>query len=556
MDTSLHRKARGAYFTPTRVAQYVTNWAVRNPSDRILEPSCGDAAFLVPAARRLKELGAKDGAGGQLFGAEIHAPSAQEAFARVALEGIRPTLHVGDFFDWRLSDEHRHFDAVIGNPPYVRYQQFDGEARAKSLRASLAQGVRLSGLASSWAAFTVHAASFLKPEGRLGLVLPAELLSVKYAAEVRRYLLRRFASVRLVTFEELVFPGVLEDVVLLLAEGTGGAPHFEVYQARNADDMDRTCANAWVGFQPQTTGHKWTPALLPADALNSYEEVTDSGGFSLLSDWGETYLGAVTGNNPFFTLSASTARDLGLTCEELLRISPPGSKHLRGLTFERRAWESLVNEDKRCFLFAPSEVPSPAALRYIEKGEANGVHLGYKCRNRKPWWKVPLVANPDLFFTYMNHERPRLVSNGARTEMLNSLYGVTLADRCRALGRDLLPIASLNTVTLLGAEVVGRSYGGGMLKHEPREADLLPVPSLETVKAVAKELRLIRPQVGGALRSGNLARACQLVDQVILEEHLRLPVSDIAALRNARDLLFQRRALRGRSESVSTGGCN
>lgn len=552
MDTSLHRKARGAFFTPTRVAQYVANWALRGPSDRVLEPSCGDAAFLVPAALRLKELGATGTAAGQLFGAEIHAPSAQEAMARVRAEGVEPSMHVGDFFDWAPSDEERHFDAVIGNPPYVRYQDFDGEARAKSLRACLAQGVRLSGLASSWAAFTVHAASFLKPEGRLGLVLPAELLSVKYAAEVRRFLLRRFASVRLVTFEELVFPGVLEDVVLLLAEGSGGAPHFEVYQARNADDMDRTCANAWVGFRPESTGEKWTPALLPAQALTAYEEAVSGDGFSLLADWGETYLGAVTGNNPFFTLSASKARELGLSSKELLPISPPGSKHLRGLSFERSAWDALVKEDKRCFLFRPTAKPSSAASKYIAEGERRGVHEGYKCSNRTPWWRVPLVSVPDLFFTYMNHERPRLVSNGASAQLLNSLYGVTLREAGRLIGRDLLPIASLNSLTLLGAEVVGRSYGGGMLKHEPREADLLPVPSLSTVEAVADELRLIRSQVGGALRSGNLARACELVDRVILEEHLGLSQADIAALRGARDLLFQRRASRGRSESVST----
>src|SRR6185312_10193847 len=136
-----------------------------------------------------------------------------------------------DHADWPA------FDAVIGNPPYIRYQQFIGEARAKGLRAALAQGVPLTGLASSWAAFTIHAAQFLKPEGRLGLVLPAELLTVNYAARVRRFLLNRFSSVRLILFEELIFPNVLEEVVLLLAEGNGGASKFEVYQVRNLEDL-------------------------------------------------------------------------------------------------------------------------------------------------------------------------------------------------------------------------------------------------------------------------------------------------------------------------------
>jgi type I restriction-modification system DNA methylase subunit len=100
----------------------------------------------------------------------------------------------GDFF---LVPPTGSYDAVIGNPPYVRYQDFAGEARARSREAALRAGVPLTRLASSWAAFTVHGALFLKPGGRLGLVLPAELLSVNYAAEVRRFLMQRFARIRL-----------------------------------------------------------------------------------------------------------------------------------------------------------------------------------------------------------------------------------------------------------------------------------------------------------------------------------------------------------------------
>lgn len=157
----------------------------------------------------------------QLHGVEIHAASATAANAKLATHGALAQIAIGDFFD--QGPPPAKYDAVIGNPPYVRYQQFSGDARAKSLQAALAQGVRLTGLASSWAAFTIHASHFLKEDGRLGLVLPAELLTVNYASQVRRFLLDRFAKVRLVLFEELVFPDVLEEVVLLLAEGSGGA---------------------------------------------------------------------------------------------------------------------------------------------------------------------------------------------------------------------------------------------------------------------------------------------------------------------------------------------
>ena len=54
VDTATLWKARGAFFTPAAIAQYVTDWAVRRPADLVLEPSCGEAAFLLSASARLR----------------------------------------------------------------------------------------------------------------------------------------------------------------------------------------------------------------------------------------------------------------------------------------------------------------------------------------------------------------------------------------------------------------------------------------------------------------------------------------------------------------------
>jgi hypothetical protein len=160
---------------------------------------------------------------------------------------------------------------------------------------------------------------------------------------------------------------------------------------------------------------------------------------------------------------------------------------------------------------------------------------------------VPVVARPDLLLTYMDHDRARLTTNHAKVFHLNSLYGVALRPPHRQLGRDLLPIASLNSVTLLGGEMVGRAYGGGLLKLEPTEADHLPVPSVSLLQATEKELRAVRPQLASALRQGKLAEAVALVDRVILSGQLGLTHSDVRALRDARELLFSRRIVRGKS---------
>jgi hypothetical protein len=538
-DTDALRKARGAFFTPAAVARFVADWAIRSPDDAVLEPSCGEAVFLHEAGRAGRHRG-------PLIGIELHADSAAEAQRTLRAEEVAAEIRPGDFF---LTEPSGDFDAVIGNPPYVRYQDFAGESRARSRAAALRAGVSLTGLASSWAAFTVHSALFLKPGGRLGLVLPAELLTVNYATDVRRFLMQHFRSVGLVMFVERVFPGVLEEVVLLLADGFDpagkeGTDHCDVYQVQNAYGLSSSpVANRW---RPASRSAKWTASLLPSDASAAFATASATDGFAVLQDWGDTTLGMVTGNNGYFALSPQRARDLGLVETDLVPLSPPGSRHLRGLAFTAPARLALGEAGASTWLFRPAERPSPAARRYIEHGEASGIHLAYKCRVRKPWWRVPYLRPADLLLTYMNADAPRVVANRARAHHLNSVHGVYLRPDVRRAGADLLPIASLNSVTLVGAETVGRAYGGGMLKLEPREADELPVPGPELLSANRETISALRPAVVRALRRGQLADAVALVDRALLIGALGLDESQVSAVRDARSLMAARRTARGR----------
>jgi adenine-specific DNA-methyltransferase len=538
-DSYALRKARGAFFTPPEVTRFIVEWAIRTAADRTLEPSCGEADFMVEAGARLRRLGADGSLRNQLHGVEMHAPSASAARDQLVSHGFDCRIDVGDFFGAHLS---KGYDAVVGNPPYVRYQDFAGEERAKAREAALAGGVRLSGLASSWAAFVVRSACLLAPDGRLGLVLPAELLSVNYAGPVRRFLTERFARVRLVMFEERVFPGVLEEVVLLLAEGEGPAEWIEVSQTQNLAGLADLGQIHWSPEDPEA---KWTAALLPTEALHAYTDVLSKSAFVELEAWGATDLGMVTGNNRYFTLSPSRARDLGIPPSDLMAISPPGSRHLRGLTFSKAAWKELAEEDRRVHLFLPPrENPAEPSMKYIRSGNRKNVSAAYKCRVREPWWRVPTVGVPHLFLTYMNHDTPRLVTNEAGVGYVNSVHGVTLKKGYRVLGRELLPIGSLNSLTLLGAELVGRSYGGGLLKLEPKEADVLPVPSPDALRDAGSELRALAPHLAQHLRKRDLQAAVEMVDGVLLARQLGLTRAEIRSLREAREALFARRSAR------------
>lgn len=534
------RHARGAYFTPEPVAAFMAQWALQAPASKVLEPSCGDAQFLQAIHH---ELGARHGQT-QLLGYELHEPTVAQARQRLAEQSINAKIRQADFFDIQGTGD---MDVVIGNPPYVRYQLHRGADRQRSRLAAKNAGVELNELASIWAAFVVHATSFLAPGGRMALVLPAELMFVNYAGVVRAMLLERFATVNLAVFEQRLFADAQEEVVLLLAEGyqQGPSEHFNLHQFRNAQDLAQL--GSGTRHVPERAADRWTGSLVGLEAQGILAAANAGGHFAILKSWGETSLGAVTGNNKWFTLTEQQVRELALGTQDLIRISPPGSRHLRGLELDQPGWERLRDHGAATYLFRPAGAPSAAGEHLVATGELANVDQAYKCRVRSPWWRVPVLSVPDLFMTYMNADTPRLTANEAQVHHINSIHGVYLGADARELGRELLPLASLNTLTMLGAEMVGRSYGGGILKLEPREADVLPVPSIAMVQQHAEELRGIKAEVRELLASGKKQEATEMVDGIVLERMLSLDQAAVATIRTARTNMLERRTARGKA---------
>lgn len=539
------RKARGAFFTSPDIADFLAAWAIGGKSSAtVLDPTCGEAVFLLSAGRQLVDLGCPpEMLDQQVFGVDIHADSLEAASQLLEAEGLDAHTECSDFFELlppgRIGSRLPLVDAVVGNPPFVRYQQHAGNDRRLSAAAALAQGVRLSGLASSWAAALVHSSAFLKPEGRLAMVLPAELLTVHYAEPVRRWLRTRFARVELVVFENLQFEDAQEHVVLLLAEGTGTHESFRLRYAEDAKDLTSEVSDR-VLVHPATEG-KWTDLLLSEEQRQLLRDV-EARFFVPLSSYGAPTLGTVTGANDFFALDEYTRERLGLREDQLVRISPPGTKHLSGLSLSPSQWERLRYDGLAVWLFRPEDSDASEAVKaYVAHGEAVGIPNAYKCQIRTPWWRPPSVAPPDLFFTYMSHRYPRLITNSAGVSFLNSMHGLTLAKTSPREAKVALPLLVLNSLSMLGAEIHGRSYGGGVLKMEPREASRLPVPRPEMLRKAWEILKPERKALDRKLSNGLWTGVVKRVDEALLQSACGLPATDAMVLHDAARELRERR---------------
>lgn len=533
------RKALGAYYTPPELVSALTNWAVRGPDDRILEPSAGEAAFVLATLRRLHDLGGPQRE--QVVAVELEPTAIAAARTVLAAQGESCEFIRSDFFDVQ-PEEIGTFDAVIGNPPYVRYQRFTGAARKRGLSAAAVGGVELSGLASSWAHFVAHASRFLKPEGRLAFVLPAELLHVDYARPVREFLLRRFGAVTVLTFEEAVFPGASIDTVLLLAEG-GTAQGLRVVTLKNRGDLRSALDAPFASVQDD----RWSTLRTPGAGAAVLARLRSRGVLSRVARFASVDIGAVTGANDYFILSRETARTHRLPRRALVPIIArpaqiPGAR---------------LTATDACAI--PSSAPTlllhvrkggldgedTALGRYLRRGRRLGIHRGFKCRTRTPWYAVPGVRVPDAFMSYMSYRAPRLALNETGFTSTNLVHQLTFHLTERSSIRAVI-VALHSSAALLSFEIEGRSYGGGVLKHETREAERVEFPydaSLED------DLGALLPAVDRALRECGPDAAAGVVDELLVQREA-LSALELAAIRSSYEALRERRALRGRTGQV------
>lgn len=461
----LSQKEAGAYFTPDAIVSTLLRWTVRDESDRLLDPSCGDGRFI--AGHR------------NSVGIEQDMDTLGTAMARAPWA----LVHEGDFFSWAAETAER-FECAAGNPPFIRYQSFKGDTRARALGLCARLGADFTGLASSWAPFLVATAGLLKPGGRMAFVVPAEIGHAPYAAPLLDYLVENFATVHVAAVREKLFPDLSEDCWLLFTDGHGGKTNeirFSILSrfapsARPPRQFIRVSVPEWRGVWKR----RLRTFLVADEVRDIYRHLVDQPDTRRFGELASIGIGYVSGANDFFHLRPSDVDRWSIPAKFL----HPTVRNGRALTTSRLT-EAVVEKWKRAdealyLLRLPKlkELPN-AVSRYLDTEAARIAQTAYKCRVRDPWYSVPDVQVPDFFLSYMSGVRPNLVRNDANCTCTNSVHSV----RLKSDAPSQVNLSSWGSdFVQLSCEIEGHPLGGGMLKLEPREATEIVLPSRKTLK--------------------------------------------------------------------------
>lgn len=523
-DSKEYQKLRGGYYTPTPIAKFLANWAIESDNDIILEPSCGDGQFIRQVISKMEELG--------VYGTDIkkHVLGIELDSDEAAKAGYNNEANIvnSDFFTYYRDhiNNKKKFDVVLGNPPFIRYQEFNNEYRDIAFDIMKQLGFKPSKMSNIWMPFLVLASSILKEDGRLGMVIPTELFQVDYAAETRKFLTEFFEELILITFEKLLFEGAQQEVVLVMGKRKSENPGIRVYELTCDDDLktlDIDNLDIVETKDIDVDTEKWIKYFLTKSEIDILRKVRKNKELKLTTDLFEVNVGVVSGQNKFFIVNNEVVDEYNL--KNSTRNIVGKSEHLKGLFFNNEDRIELQSSGKGMFLFTPNnedvEKLSEGEQKYINFGEDHKYNTGYKCRIRKRWYIVPQSWDPQAFMLRQVHECPKLIFNNTDSTTTDTLHKIRFLDGVK--GEEVCG-AFLNSLTLALSEVTGRSYGGGVLTFEPGEVRKLLIPMNG-----ADELDLNR--IDTLLRENKINDILEMNDNILLKKHLGLTNKEVILLR-------------------------
>lgn len=512
-EYSSKQKLKGAYYTPQKLADAMVRFLASENIDTVLEPSCGAGVFLdalreSPLFKKITTIEA----------VEIETSEAKKVADKYKnISQVKVINH--DFFEfYKESLGKKKYDLILGNPPYIRYQYLKESQRACQAQILTSHGMKSNKLVNAWVAFMVACIQLLSEKGKIAFVIPAEILQVAYAEDLRLYLANHLAKITLITFEQLVFPDIEQEVIIFIGEKGELERGIRIIEMNDLNGFGVLDLSS-IGFQPvQHVKEKWTKYFIDCDEMKIIHNLKSDKRFFKFSECGLINVGITTGNNNYFSITEEITNRYHLQAATLPLIGR--SSHAHGIYFTEADWDlnKATGKSARLVRFPDIEYEKyPQGYKdYITAGEENNEHAGYKCSIRDRWYIVPSVWIPDAFFLRRNNLYPKFVLNRCNAVSTDTMHRIKFNDD---IDPENILLAYYNSISFAFTEICGRSYGGGVLEILPGEMGNILIPKIQHIDQKLKNSLL--KKIDCIIRNNeNIENALDLVDYEVLNKLL------------------------------------
>lgn len=480
IEKETKQKLRGGFYTPEPIVDFILKWAINGDiSYDILEPSCGDGVFL----KQIKEKKFKYNSITAIELDEIEAEKTDQI-------DLPNKIVLNSDFHTFCNATKQKFDLVVGNPPFIRYQYFNKTQQAEAEIIFNKANLKYSKLTNAWVSFVVGSSILLKKLGKIGFVVPAEILQVSYAKILRDYLSHYFNKINIISFKKLVFTAIQQEIVLLLCEkkqmDSHYIEHIEVEDVSGLETLDIFSlkkSEKKINFK----SNKWTFYFLDQKEIDFLEEMPRRSKILKIGNYADVEVGITTGSNEFFTVNSSIVETFNL--QQFAKPLVGRSIQINGITFTYEDWLQNKNSRARTFLLIFPLLEKlkehKGALEYLSVGEAKEIQKGYKCGIRDEWQIVPSVWISDALFIRRNNLYTKLIVNEVKAYTTDTMHRVRIKDK---VNMNAFIASYYNSLSFAFSEISGRSYGGGVLELMPSEVENILLPYREGNGEIAKDI--------------------------------------------------------------------
>ncbi|MFZ2538031.1 MAG: class I SAM-dependent methyltransferase, partial [Oscillospiraceae bacterium] len=525
-------------YTPLQLSNAMVKLFAAENIAKVLEPSCGDGVFLdsMQEQHLLEQVK-------KFTAVELDTTEAKKVKIKYKLAKNVEVVNEDFFSFYNKNILKVKYDLILGNPPYIRYQYLTDSQREILSAILTSHGMKANKLINAWVGFLVACTQLLNDTGRIAFVIPAEILQVAYAEDLRLFLSNQFSKITLITFEKLVFPEIEQEVVVLIGEKGGVEKGIRIIEMNDLDGFSSLDLNA-NGYQKmQHAKEKWTKYFTTPVEIKIIQQIKKDVRFAPFSDFGTINVGVTTGHNDYFSIDKQTCDEYQLTDVTLPLIGR--SSHAHGIHFTGKDWAKNVESGKkaRLIVFPPKALKDYPLLhkKYIKLGEKNEVNKGYKCSIRDKWYIVPSIWVPDAFFLRRNNLYPKFVLNKCGAISTDTMHRMKFNEGVDA---DTLLLSYYNSISFSFTEICGRSYGGGVLEILPGEMGNIMLPIIKGFPADKKKELLEKIDI--IVRTNeNIENALDIVDKAVLVDFLGMDLELCKSCRVIWKKLQSRRLGRG-----------
>lgn len=466
-------RQKGQFWTPSWVAEAMVSYVLLNKSKTIFDPAVGEGAFFRAVTHLSQDLGYIP----RFAGREIDENVLQKAREN------DPTNELSEveLLDFILHPPSIKYSAIVANPPYIRHHRLSSEVKSnlKSYGKSLL-GKSLDGRAGLHIYFLIKALQCLAKDGRLAFIMPSDTCEGIFAKPLWNWIVKHYNLECVVTFtpEATPFPKVDTNAMIFFIRNiTPKKTLTWVKCSKSNSELKKFI----------TSKFQYASSDIFAEE-RSIEEAIETGlsrenpkeailGIPL-KNIAKVMRGIATGANDFFFLNRKQATELKIP-DEFLKIAVGRTRDIADDEITPKHLKELDSSGRPTFLFAPDsrsleEFPLEVK-KYLEQGAKLGLPSKSLISQRKPWYKMETREPPTFLFAYLGRRNIRFIRNTAQVLPLTGFLCVYSKKEDSSFNNALWKVLNHPT-TIEGLKLVGKSYGDGAIKVEPRALEELIIP--------------------------------------------------------------------------------